>query len=176
MRISDWSSDVCSSDLLDTTVPIGDVMLAAASILERDGGDTATVELLRGLFGGGGATAELGQLPDIRLGDLVGVLPGEESSALGADVNVLDLLTTSAFASQCTDPEDLSTCSAVSVPGVDLGLPLVNAASAVRVIQGKVSARGPVGTAARTNQAQDDVSLQTGPDRQSGGRGKRGAE
>src|SRR3546814_4017637 len=86
MRISDWSSDVCSSDLLDTTVPIGDVMLAAASILERDGGDTATVELLRGLFGGGGATAELGQLPDIRLGDLVGVLPGEESSALGAEI------------------------------------------------------------------------------------------
>src|SRR3546814_12972774 len=100
-------------------------MLAAASILERDGGDTATVELLRGLFGGGGATAELGQLPDIRLGELVGVLPGEESSAMGADVNVLDLLTTSAFASQCTYPEDLSTCSAVRVPGVDQRRPLV---------------------------------------------------
>src|SRR3546814_18770528 len=80
---------------------------------------------------------------------------------MGADVNVLDLLTTSAFASQCTDPEDLSTCSAVSVPGVDLGLPLVNAASAVRVIQGQVSARGPVGTDARTNQAPDHVPLQT---------------
>src|SRR3546814_20213874 len=79
-----------------------------------------------------------------------------------SDVCSSDLLTTSAFASQCTDPEDLSTCSAVSVPGVDLGLPLVNAAAAVRVIQRQVSARGPVGTAARTNQAQVDVSLQTG--------------
>src|SRR3546814_6606891 len=36
MRISDWSSDVCSSDLLDLTTPIGRGFLAFLSALAED--------------------------------------------------------------------------------------------------------------------------------------------
>src|SRR3546814_14185668 len=36
MRISDWSSDVCSSDLLDSAVVVVDAGIAAAPRLVRD--------------------------------------------------------------------------------------------------------------------------------------------
>ncbi|MDE0805359.1 MAG: pilus assembly protein TadG-related protein, partial [Acidimicrobiales bacterium] len=141
------------NDVLNTDVAFDDVVLATADILERDG-DTANATLLRNSI-----TAEIQNI-DVQLGQFVEADTGGEGPGMAADLNVLGMLTGTAFAAQCTpDPTGFADCSGLSLPDVSANVPLVSSTSSLKVIQGPQYAYGPVGTSANTGQVQ--LSLDT---------------
>ncbi|MDP1821188.1 MAG: pilus assembly protein TadG-related protein [Acidimicrobiales bacterium] len=133
---------------LDTDVGTETFLLAAAKVLERNG-DTANATVLRNMI-----TAQVTAFGPISIGDVVSAETGAEESALQGSVNVLDLLTATAFASRCTDPQDLGTCSALSLPDISTDLPIADTSGSARLIQGKVSHYGRVGTGTSTSQTE----------------------
>lgn len=146
-----------ADEVLNTEVPYADAMLAAAEVLERNG-DVANAQVLRGIFDpdppyNAVLTPQIQNMDPVRIGDLVSAEQGTDS-ALESNLNVLDLLATQAFLSQCTDPTDVSTCSGLNIPSLGANLGIVNLGSSVKVIQGKVQHFGPVGTGTETNQTE----------------------
>ncbi|WP_436795731.1 pilus assembly protein TadG-related protein [Actinospongicola halichondriae] len=135
-------------DVLNTTVDFDDVVLASADILERNG-DSANATLLRNSI-----TTEM-QNMDVQLGQFVDADTGGEGPGMAAGLNVLGMLTGTAFAAQCTpDPIGFADCSGLSLPNVAANVPLVSSTSSLKVIQGPQYAYGPVGASAKTGQVQ----------------------
>jgi uncharacterized membrane protein len=133
---------------LTTDVGTEQFLVAAANVLERQG-NAAQANILRGMI-----TPQVKAFGPISIGDVVTAQSGTEDAALASRVNALDLLTATAFGSRCTDPNDLGSCSALSLPGISTSLPLASLSGNARVIQGKVSVFGPVGASGSTNQTQ----------------------
>jgi hypothetical protein len=99
----------------------------------------------------------------VTLGDFVNIGQGGESAAFASSVNVLALVQGTAFLSQCTDPDDISTCSGLAVPSLTTTVPQIGTTTlGLKVIQGQVAAYGPVGTSAENSQVDADVSVQLG--------------
>ncbi len=142
--------------VLNEEVAFSDAILAAADVLERNG-DTANANLLRGAI-----TPQIESMDPITLGSLVAATPGAENAAMAADVNLVDLLTAGVLLSHCTDPADVSTCSALAIPNLTLSLPLVSATGNLRLINGQTEGWGPVGTEARTNQTELNLAVVLG--------------
>src|SRR3546814_9228185 len=89
MRISDWSSDVCSSDLIDLLVhlvgPLGHVDVA--DLGRREVVDRINAEAL-GRHQDGGHGADLVAVEDLR--NLAGRIAMDDDAALGDDRGVLE--------------------------------------------------------------------------------------
>ena len=104
----------------DQLVRLGDVYLAMASVLERNGGHAAQVTVLRNL------AASVGNV-QLGAGDLLGLGTGG-TAGLDADLNLYDLVTASAAAANGQN--------AIAIPqaGVNLG-PLADVQSSLRVIE-----------------------------------------
>lgn len=141
---------------LTTEVGASQFLIAAADVLQRNG-QTAQANILRGFL-----TPEVDALGPISIGDLVSAATGTESSALAGDVDVLNILKTAVFGSQCTSETDLSSCSAINVPVLTTSLPLLSSSGNVRVIQGKVFHTGRVGTGTTTNQTEVNLKAKLG--------------
>lgn len=124
---------------------LGQLFLASAAVLEREGGSTADVTLLRTI------AATVPVLPAVALADLISLAPGSDA-ALTAGVNVLDLVATSAFVANGS--------SFLTVPGVqaNLGLTGTGLISRLQVIQEPQLGCGPVDLAtASTSQVALDL-------------------
>lgn len=143
-------------EVLNTNVAFDDVVLATADILERNG-DSANATLLRNSI-----TTEI-QNMDVQLGQFVETETGGEGPGMAAGLNVLGMLTGTAFAAQCTpDPAGFDDCSGLSLPDVSANVPLVSSTGALKVIQGPQYAYGPIGTAANTGQVQLSIDTVVG--------------
>jgi uncharacterized membrane protein len=133
-------------EVFTTEVPFADVMLAAAAVMQRNG-DTANANILNGMV-----TNQTRMMGPITLGQLVTAGPDGGNAAMAGTIDALGLVKTGVLLSQCTDPGDLSTCSGLAIPTLTTTLPLLSTTGNLNVIQGPVSAYGPVGTSAETSQ------------------------
>lgn len=139
--------------VLSAVVPLDDVILASAEVLRRNG-NAVQADLLANLI-----TAEIRAMT-IRLGDIVSVDSSGQTAGLGAAVNVIDILQTGAFLSQCTPaPTGFDDCSGLSIPTLATSLPGVTTAGSVKVIQSPRYHFGKVGTGVDTGQV--EVNLVT---------------
>ncbi len=141
---------------LSTNVGTTQFLVAAANVLERQG-NAVQANILRSML-----TPQVDALGPISLGDLVYAETGAEAAALATRLNALDLVTAAAFGSRCTDPDDLATCSAVSLPSLTTTLPLTSLTGSARIIQGKVTVTGPVGAEGGTNQTEVRLGFNLG--------------
>lgn len=142
--------------VLTTEVPFDDVLLAAANVLER-GGDVANAALLRNAI-----NAQIESMA-VTLGDLVAVDNASADSGLAGDVNVLELIKSTAFLAQCTpDPAGFADCSGLAIPTITTTLPGLTASGSLKVIQGPQYAYGPVGTSVDTGQVQLNLTTTIG--------------
>src|SRR5690606_2498798 len=100
---------VCPDEVLGTEIGVDDMTLAMADVLQRSGdpGSLAMVSVLDGMA----ATPATQNLPPIRLGDVLSAVQGTEEAALAATLDALTLVKAAALLSQCSDPDDLSSCS-----------------------------------------------------------------
>ncbi|MFA6577281.1 MAG: hypothetical protein WCS84_17790, partial [Nocardioides sp.] len=120
-------------ELVNTSVNLADFYLAVATVLERESGHTAEVDLLNSL-----AQLNLPDL-DLTLGQILD-LDTAGSSALGATLNVLDLVAASAFAANGQN--------VLSVPALDINVPGVTQLTAGLTIgQQPIISCGRVGKA-----------------------------
>jgi uncharacterized membrane protein len=146
-----------SDNVLAETVTLEEVILASADVLRRNG-DVANANLLDGLI-----TPEIQEMPPVAVGDLLHIGQGGETAALESDVNVLGLITGSAFLSKCEDPTDLGSCTGFDLPGVDIVLPGLSVDGQLHIIQGAQSYYGPEGPpAVHTNQFALNVEASIG--------------
>ncbi len=144
------------NDVLNTTVDFDDVVLASADILERNG-DSANATLLRNSI-----TTEI-QNMDVQLGQFVDADTGGEGPGMTSDLNVLGMLTGTAFAAQCTPaPTGFADCSGLSIPNVTANAPLLTSTGSLKVIQGPQIVSGPVGASGRTGQVQVTMNTVVG--------------
>ncbi|WP_240641064.1 hypothetical protein [Nocardioides ferulae] len=99
-------------------ITVGRLVLAMATVLERDSANTATVELLNGL-----ATLPVGEVP-LRLADILRIDP-DAASALQLDVSALQLLTATLFVAgkAKTDGSEGTYANAIGVPSLTLAVP-----------------------------------------------------
>lgn len=143
-------------EVFDTQVETEDVILAAAAVMRRNG-DTANADILESTV-----TSQTQLMGPITLGQLVSAGPDGGNAAMAGTVDALGILKTAAFLSQCTDPGDVSTCSGLAVPTLSTSLPLLSSSGDLRIIQGPVSAYGPVGTSAATSQVGLNFAAEVG--------------
>lgn len=132
------------------SVTASEMMLATAEVLRRNGDESslASAAVLEDMA----ATPQTQALPPMTLGDVVDVSSGGESAALASTIDALSVVQAAAFLAQCTDPTDLSSCSALAIPTLTTTLPLLSTSGSLRAIQAPAAAFGPVGTSARNSQ------------------------
>lgn len=100
------------TELLNTSVAISDFMLASIAALNAQG-NTAAVNVLNAMIASASLTGE------VKLGEFIDVAAGGEAAAASASMNVLQLLTASAFVLQKESGHALSIpTSTISIPGI----------------------------------------------------------
>lgn len=109
---------------------MGELAIAAANVLEREGGETAQVDLLREIG------LNVPTLPPIDLAGIIATSPGDDS-ALDANINVLDLIAGAAF---LANGQNL-----LAVPNLTVGIPGIASVTAeLRVIAAPQMYCGPI--------------------------------
>lgn len=138
-------------ELFSGDVSVRDVLEASATILRRADPTSAQATLLDGIVTSG-ASAQL--LDDVSLRDALQVATGGEEAATQSSVNVLDLLAASAFLANGS--------TGLGIPTISLGPPGMQLQGALTLIQGPVTAYGPIGTTAGTSQLDATLVSTTG--------------
>lgn len=128
------------SELFTGDVSAYDALRAQAEILRRDSPDAAQLAVLDSVL-----AVPNSPLRDVTVGEVANVQAGGENAALLSTVNVLDFVSASAFLANGT--------SGLSIPSALLGIPGLSTNLGLNLIQAPQTAFGPLGTQARTSQA-----------------------
>lgn len=100
------------TQLLDTSVNISDFMVASIAALNAQG-NTAAVNVLNSMIASASLTGQ------VKLGEFIDVAAGGETAAANASLNVLQLLTASAFVLHKESGHAISIPTAtISIPGI----------------------------------------------------------
>jgi uncharacterized membrane protein len=142
---------VTPNEVLNTSVTASQMMLATAAVLRRkgDANSLAAASVLEGMA----ATPQTQSLPPRSLGGIVTASQGGESAALGSTIDALSIVQAAGYISQCTDPNNVATCSGFAIPTLSTSLPLLSTTGNLKIVQAPVSAYGPaLTTSARNSQ------------------------
>ena len=134
------------TELLTTSVGIRDFMLASASALNAKG-NTAAAGVLNAMILNANLTGT------VKLGDFVNVVSGGETAAAEAALNVLQLITASAFVIEKNSGHALSIpTTSISIPGI------ASITASATVIEPAKWIFGPVGSSVSTAQVRLSVN------------------
>ena len=131
---------------LNTMVSTYDLMVASATALQAQSGQTSNVTLLNG------AASSASMVRNIRLGDVVGAEAGGGTPAGSATVNVLQMLTTTAFIADGDHFISIPNTPLLNIPGI------ASATVGLKLIEGPVIGGRLEGATASTSQL--EVTIQ----------------